>query len=62
MVYFIADIKSEAIKIGHSNDPKKRLAELRVGNPNELVLAGIMEGDEAEEKVLHERFKDLHIR
>lgn len=56
--YFIQGQVTEKIKIGKSFDPKKRLSDLQVGSPDNLVLLAVLEGDH--EKRLHERFKSTH--
>lgn len=46
-------------KIGHSNNPKKRLSQLRVGNPNcELITFG----KGISEKELHILYSDFRTR
>lgn len=37
-VYFILDRENDVIKIGYSNNIKKRLANLQTGNASELKL------------------------
>lgn len=37
-IYFIGSVGSMAVKIGKSNNPEKRLAELQTGHPHKLVL------------------------
>lgn len=55
-VYFIQDVEQGYIKIGQSDDPKKRLKQLQTANPNELKLLWIdIAGDLAEEK-MHKMF------
>ena len=49
-------------KIGFSNDPLKRLAELQVGNPSSIELVGTIPGTFLEERRLHTLFKGKRIR
>jgi hypothetical protein len=62
-VYFIReDVAEGSIKIGTTvGDPLARLAALRTGNPRPLRLLVAIPGGTAEEKALHERFKDLRL-
>ena len=48
-------------KIGYSNDPVKRLAELQVGNPSRIELVGTVSGTIVEEKKLHDLFKGKRV-
>jgi Meiotically up-regulated gene 113 len=43
-LYFIQAGEIGPIKIGYSHDPATRLAELQIGNPEELRLLGAFEG------------------
>lgn len=56
MIYFIQDTHSRAIKIGTSKSPIKRLASLQTAHGSKLVLVGVMDGGEQEERVLHQQF------
>lgn len=59
-VYFIR--AGDAIKIGFSIHPIKRVDELQIGNPEELELLGAFGGTERDEKALHADFSHLEIR
>ncbi len=61
MIYFIKDTVSQAIKIGYSKSPKKRVGGLQTGNPHKLVLLGIVAGTEAEETAFHVRFAQYRM-
>jgi hypothetical protein len=61
-VYFIADTKSNAVKIGVAKDVNLRLKSLQCANPNELTLLKVINGGYKKEKELHERFKNEQIR
>jgi hypothetical protein len=56
-IYFIADTKTNMVKIGVSTTPEKRLAGLQTSSPNKLVFLAVAEGDEKKEKELHQQFK-----
>lgn len=45
------------IKIGFSDNVWRRMSSLRSSNSEHLILLGVMEGDRAEEKRVHELFK-----
>lgn len=59
-VYFIEAVGLQKIKIGVSDDPKKRLEQLSVGSPVKLKLVGTIQGDNNLEKELHSRFAYLN--
>lgn len=68
-VYFIGD-KDEwgsawsdlRMKIGYSNDPRARLSQLQIGNPNELRLIAAIPGNEEVEAAFHRVFGRQRIR
>lgn len=61
MIYFIR--QNDEVKIGYTeSDPKGRLSQIQVGNPFDLTMILLIDGDVKVEKELHERFTDLHIR
>jgi len=62
MIYFIQDTGSNAIKIGHSGEPLKRLAQCQTGSPHKLIMIGVIDGGPKEERQLHRRFKKFHLR
>ncbi len=55
-VYFIGGMTTGLVKIGKANDPRRRLADLQTGSPDDLVLLGFMDGERDEERDLHHRF------
>jgi hypothetical protein len=57
-VYFIATGDSRLVKVGVSDDPKRRLLALTTGSPRErdLRLVAVVPGDERFEKAIHRRF------
>ena len=53
-VYFIQADENGPIKIGFTTDePRKRLAQLQIGNPHELKLLGAIKGSTAIERQFH---------
>lgn len=60
MVYFITD--GLYTKIGIANDPKKRLSEIQVANPNELMIVHVVYGGRKVEVEMHRKFKQFHHR
>lgn len=59
-VYFVR--AGEAIKIGYSVHPIKRMSELQIGNPDPMELLGALRGTFQDEKALHADFSHLEIR
>lgn len=60
MIYFIET--QGLVKIGYSNDPKRRFQMLATGCPTKSTLVAVCEGDEADEKRLHSRFGSHKLR
>ena len=57
MTGFIYAIRCmDRVKIGHSNDPLRRLVDARVWSPYPAELLGVIEGSQADERALHRRF------
>lgn len=61
-VYFIQDVPSSLVKIGRSVDPTARLSVMRLYNPNELVILGVIVTNNAPslERELHGLFREHH--
>jgi Meiotically up-regulated gene 113 len=57
-VYVIKAISQNAVKIGFSKDPTKRLADLSTASPSPLELVAAIPGTMSDEKALHDRFAD----
>lgn len=55
-VYFIRNTRTKHIKIGVSENPKKRLHSLQTANHDRLEIIGVMPGSYVEETELHRRF------
>lgn len=64
MIYFIQQGKTGAIKIGYTSkdDVRDRLLTLQVGSAESLHVIGVMEGDQKQEKLLHQLFKPYHMK
>lgn len=56
MLYFIKDSFTQAIKIGYSKKPQKRLSGLQTANCHKLILLGTIRGTPADEDDFHRRF------
>jgi hypothetical protein len=50
------------VKIGRGANPEQRKREMQVGNPFEIEIMGSFEASEAEERRLHDAFKQFHHR
>lgn len=59
MIYFLLDEGENAVKIGHAVSPQARIDALQCGNPRELKLLGLIDGDQKAERRLHQRFARL---
>lgn len=59
-VYFIQN--GDAVKIGISVTPRKRMADIAVSNHADLRLLGVLPGGAKRERALHAKFKAHHIR
>lgn len=59
MIYFITD--GQYVKIGFTgkDDVTERLTALQIGNPKELKVIGVIEGDRETERILHTVFAPL---
>ena len=58
--YFIHSPKLEAVKIGRSVQPSRRLKALKGGNPDELQILGTVDGDREGE--FHQRFAEYRTK
>jgi len=61
MIYFIRCKCSSGdfVKIGFSNKPEYRVRKLQTGNPHQLILLAVMDGDRSKESELHQQFEDF---
>lgn len=59
-VYIIHATGTNRIKLGFSNEPEKRLADLQTGSPFPLALIGTCPGSAKLERRLHSQLKDRH--
>lgn len=62
MIYAIQAGKGGSIKIGFSASPENRIRELSTGVPHAIKPLGVMEGTVQEERALHKRFYEHHVR
>lgn len=61
-IYFIRCPAMNAVKIGFTSDPYKRMASMQVGCPAELVMHGYFQGKMGDERWLHSKFGSQRIR
>lgn len=61
-VYFIQSVNGGPVKIGQSADPKKRLALLQVGHPEDLTIRRLIPDPAMLERFAHTLFGYAHIR
>ena len=61
-LYFIRNAHADEIKIGHSRDPAKRLADLQVGCSSLLELIGVIAAPREIEPIVHRQFYEGRIR
>lgn len=61
-LYVIESANSEYVKIGQTNNPKKRLSDLQSGNPNKLSYFLLLKGKGCLEKSIHDDLKLYRIR
>ena len=59
-VYFIQN--GDAVKIGMSATPRKRMADMATSNHADLKLLGVLPGGFKRERALHAKFHKHHIR
>ncbi|MHA2219168.1 MAG: GIY-YIG nuclease family protein [Candidatus Hodarchaeales archaeon] len=63
MIYFVQAGKNGPIKIGYTNgDIKERLNQLQTGNPYQLRLWWLLDGDQSDEKEIQESWKNENIK
>lgn len=62
LVYLIGSSDSGILKIGHSNNPHKRLGGIQGGNPNKLEIFGLWYGGREFEQHLHRCFRVRRVR
>lgn len=62
MIYVIVELETANCKVGYSRNPDKRLRELQTGNPNTLSILCTLEGDKPDERMIHDKWKDVHMK
>jgi DNA-binding XRE family transcriptional regulator len=62
VIYFIRDPDAGCVKIGFSSNPALRFNKLKADCANAVVLVAVIEGDEAAESELHQRYSGLNRR
>ena len=62
-IYFIGNVEKGEVKIGRSNNPQKRLAELQTANSQNLVLYGVIDNVTPElENTLHKILSSIRLK
>lgn len=61
MIYFIVAPDAQRCKIGFSADPRSRFCKIKVDSPVLVELRAVCAGSPADEKALHQRFRDARI-
>lgn len=62
MIYFVRAAEGGPIKIGITDDLGRRMAHLRCGRSEDLIVLATMPGGRAEERKLHRRFASSRRR
>lgn len=60
-IYFFKDIEKDWVKIGYSNNPRKRIWQVSCGSKCSLELLGVMPGSHEIEREIHARFGLFHV-
>jgi predicted DNA-binding transcriptional regulator AlpA len=60
-IYFAQSGKNGPIKIGVSDHPTKRIAELNTGSSDPIKILGMRKGSHQDEVFFHKLFKDYHL-
>jgi len=61
-VYFIQDVDSGYVKIGHAADPSARFVDLQCATPHCLQFIRIVDGGQKVETWFHRKFAKYRIR
>ncbi len=62
MIYFAQLRTGGPIKIGYASDAARRFRALQIANWKTLRCLALIEGTEADEARLHQRFRRIHVR
>lgn len=62
MIYFIQDSATSRIKIGHAEDPWKRLSHIQCSTPSDVAIVALEPGGAQRETELHEQFAAARFR
>lgn len=61
-VYFVWSSEAQAIKIGVTDNVKRRLSQLKNASPFPLTVLKTVRGSEIHERFLHKKFKELRTQ
>jgi hypothetical protein len=62
VIYFVQPRGRPLVKIGHARHVGRRVADLQVVSPDELIVLGVVAGGLAKETALHARFAGQWVR
>lgn len=60
-IYFVLCKEAQSVKIGVTNDVKKRFDSLQTANPFKLELLKFVEGNRNQEQEIHQKFEHLRV-
>src|SRR2546425_11232810 len=60
MLYFVSEENDlTRVKVGYAADAFVRVRQLQTGNPRNLIVLDVVQGDKQDERLLHARLKRL---
>lgn len=62
MIYFIGSSEHPYVKIGYTDNLKRRLTKMQADSPFKLKLLRQIEGTREVEKAIQNRFAPYHVR
>jgi N6-adenosine-specific RNA methylase IME4 len=61
LIYFLYEKSSHRVKIGLTKNLNKRIDSLQTGNSSQLLLAGVILGEQPKEAEIHAKFDHLRV-
>jgi DNA-binding XRE family transcriptional regulator len=63
MIYFLQAGKGGPVKIGFTEKKlRERISDIQIGCSEELILLGVVQGDQTQEKHIHQEFAEYALR
>lgn len=62
MIYGIQNASNGTIKIGVSENARRRFIQLQSATADKLIFLGVIAGQKDDEQAIHEKFKQYHVR